>query len=417
MENQNENTPKIGIRILFNVLWYALCATFDFLLRMVLQQTAAETAVGQLADSNAGLYQFQMMSHLNNVHAFMVLLFLGGSVAIWHNVFKRINPKLPSALYAVSGLIFALMFSTSAHAYYDKTDRAEWVNIEANQSAFLIPATGANKTTQAQFGSIDYLTANKVPAKRVQIPHIKADNTSAFVDYYVPNATLFIVDRTPYTREWVNASDRGTSAKKEGFHFESADSINIQTGITISASVAEEDAAKFFYYFGTNSVQTSQDPSIVFASVKYGKSLSDVMDTVVRAKVQQVMAKEFAKRNFMKAIQEKATIMDVVEQTVKDEFSKKGITIAFVGYAEQLSFDGRIQKALDDSVIAAVQYANKDAMLAVVEINRKNAEIDIVRAQAKAIGNWNGQINFPFILPDSFAKGIMDLIGGVTGKK
>jgi hypothetical protein len=134
------------------------------------------------------------------------------------------------------------------------------------------------------------------------------------------------------------------------------------------------------------------------------------MDTVVRAKVQQVLAREFSKRPFMKAIGDKATIMDTVEQSVKDEFAKKGITIAFVGYAEELNFDQRIQKAIDDAAIAGVQYANKDALLAVVEINRKNAEVDVVRAQAKAIGNWNGQINFPFILPDSFAKAITDFI-------
>jgi undecaprenyl pyrophosphate synthase len=148
----------------------------------------------------------------------------------------------------------------------------------------------------------------------------------------------------------------------------------------------------------------------VFASVKYGKSLSDVMDTVVRAKVQQVLAREFSKRPFMKAIAEKAAIIDIVEQSVKDEFSKKGITIAFVGYAEELNFDGRIQKAIDDVAIANVQYASKEALLAVVEINRKTAEIDVVRAQAKAIGNWNGAINFPFFLPESFAKAITDLI-------
>lgn len=417
MENQTENKPKIGVRILGTVAWYALCSIVDFVLRMTTQQSTAESSVGQLADSDAALYQFQAMNHLTNIHALVVLAFLGGFISIWYKVFKRVHAKLPWAMYAVSGLIFALMFSTSAHAYYDKTDRAEWVNIEANQSAFLIPATGANKTTQAQFGSIDYLTANKVAAKRVQIPHIKADNTSAVFDYFVPNATLYVVDRTPYTREWVNATDRGTSTKKEGFRFETADSINIMTGITISASVSEEDAAKFFYNFGTTAVASSQDPATVFASVKYGKSLAEVMDTVVRGKVQQVMAKEFAKRSFMKAIGDKAAIIDTVEQAVKDEFSKKGITIAFVGYAEELSFDDKIQQALNSSVIAAIQYANKDALLAVVEINRKNAEIDIVRAQAKAIGNWNGQINFPFILPDSFAKGIMEFVNGATGKK
>lgn len=398
--------PRVGI----SVIWYLLCSAFNVLLKTAYQVKLGEESVNQLENSDAAFVQFKMLASANNIGAVLGLIFVVGMVFIWRGGLKKFHEKMPQLFLVVALVAFALSFSPSAHAYYDKTDRAEWVNIEANQSAFLIPAVGANKTNQKQFGSIEYLSDNKVAAKRVQIPHVVAANTAMISDYYVPAATLYLVDRTPYTREWVNASDRGTSTKKEGFHFESADSINLRTGITISASVSEEDAAKFFYWFGTAAIQNSQKPEDVFASVKYGKSLSEVMDTVVRAKVQQVMAKEFAKRNFLKAIQDKAAIIDIVEQTVKEEFARKGITIAFVGYAEELSFDQRIQKALDDSVIASVQYANKEAMLAVVEINKKTAEIDVIRAQAKAIGNWNGQINFPFILPDSWAQAIANIV-------
>jgi hypothetical protein len=415
MEN-NTSRMSNAARIAITAIWWIGCSAIDTVVKMVLQQVTAESAVNQLENSDVSYYQFQVLNHVNNAHALISMIWMIGTVLLWSSKLKSLHAKLPSGLYAIAVVIFALSFSTSAHAYYDKTDRAEWVNIEANQSAFLIPAVGANKTTQAQFGSVDYLTANKVAAKRVQIPHAKADNTSLIVDYYVPTATLYLVDRTPYTREWVDAADRGTSTKAQGFHFESADSVNIKTGVTISASVAEEDAAKFFYWFGTSAIKISQDPQDVFASVKYGKSLSEVMDTVVRAKVQQVLAREFSKRPFMKAINDKAAIMDAVEQSVKDEFAKKGITIAFVGYAEELNFDPRIQKAIDDAAIAGVQYANKDALLAVVEINRKNAEVDVVRAQAKAIGNWNGQVNFPFIMPDSFAKAIADFLSNTSKK-
>ena len=404
-----ENKSAV-LRIAVSVLWYAICSAANTMFKALYQLQVGETAVTQLEDSNAAFVQMKMLMSANRIGAIVFLVFMLGLIFVWKSYIKKLHDNAAKFCVGVTLLLFAMGYSTSAHAYYDKTDRAEWVNIEANQSAFLIPAVGANKTSQKQFGSIEYLSDNKVASKRVLIPHVKADNTALIGDFYVPAATLYLVDRTPYTREWVNDTDRGTSTKKEGFHFESADSINIRTGITISASVSEEDAAKFFYWFGTASIQNSQKPEDVFASTKYGKSLADVMDTVVRAKVQQVMAKEFAKRSFLKGIQEKAAIIDVVEATVKDEFAKKGITIAFVGYAEELSFDPRIQKALDDSVIAAVQYANKDAMLAVVEINRKNAEIDIVRAQAKAIGNWNGAINFPFILPDSWAQAIAGFI-------
>lgn len=407
---EQENKTNILVRSVITAAWYLMCSSVNVFLKALYQVKLGEEAVNQLENSDAAFIQFKMVASANHVGAIIAFVFILGLVAIWKPIIQKVNAKGPQFIIGLSVVVCAMLFSSSAHAYYDKTDRAEWVNIEANQSAFLIPAVGANKTSQKQFGSIEYLADNKVAAKRVQIPHVVAANTALISDFYVPAATLYLVDRTPYTREWVNASDRGTSTKKEGFHFESADSINLRTGITISASVAEEDAAKFFYWFGTAAIQNSQKPEDVFASVKYGKSLSEVMDTVVRAKVQQVMAKEFAKRNFLKAIQEKAVIIDIVEQTVKEEFARKGITIAFVGYAEELSFDQRIQKALDDSVIASVQYANKEAMLSVVEINKKTAEIDVIRAQAKAIGNWNGQINFPFIMPESWANAIAGLV-------
>lgn len=260
---------------------------------------------------------------------------------------------------------------------------------------------GANKTSQKQFGSVEYLAENKVPAKRIQIPHVIAANTALMSDYYVPAATLYIVDRTPYTREWVDAADRGTSTHKEGMRFESADSIDITTGISISASVTEENAAKFFYNFGTNAVAVSTKPEDVFASAKYARSLAEVMDTVVRGKVHQVLALEFAKRKFMTAISDKAAIMMEVERAVKAEFLDKGITIAFVGYAEGLTFDPAIQGALNNSVIISINYSVKDAALSLTEIDRKNAEISVIRAQAATMQKWNGQINFPFFIPDS----------------
>ncbi|MBU3577495.1 SPFH domain-containing protein [Polynucleobacter sp. UK-Kesae-W10] len=393
-------------RVVATVIVYSACSVLNYILRLTASVAISNAAVGQLDNSDAAYGQFVLMNHFVSGQSLTAILCLALWLAIWWKPLKSLSPKAPSVGLIAILFIIAISVSSPAHAYYDKTDRAEWVNIEANQSAFLIPAVGANKTSQKQFGSIEYLADNKVAAKRVQIPHVVAANTALVSDYYVPSATLYLVDRTPYTREWVNASDRGTSTKKEGFHFESADSINLRTGITISASVAEEDAAKFFYWFGTGAVQNNQAPEAVFASVKYGKSLAEVMDSVVRAKAQQVLAREFAKRKFLTAITEKAAIMDAVEQAVKDEFSKKGITIAFVGYAEELSFDGRIQKALDDSIIASIQYANKDAMFAVVELNKKTAEIGIINAQAATMQKWNGVINFPFFVPDSIAQAL-----------
>ena len=62
----------------------------------------------------------------------------------------------------------------------------------------------------------------------------------------------------------------------------------------IAAMIREEDAAKYLYWFGTQTVAVnSQDPAQNFASVSYGKSLREVCDTVVRGYVQSALSNEF----------------------------------------------------------------------------------------------------------------------------
>ena len=75
------------------------------------------------------------------------------------------------------GISFAILltsstFITPASAYWQKTDYTEAIYIQPSQSAFWVPDTGANATNQVQFGSIEYYSNNKIPAKRFIIPHV-----------------------------------------------------------------------------------------------------------------------------------------------------------------------------------------------------------------------------------------------------
>jgi hypothetical protein len=94
--------------------------------------------------------------------------------------------KLIAAITAAAVLLVAPVWS--ARAYYDKQDFAEVYFILPNESAFFIPDAGANRDTQTQFGSEEYLKANKIPAKRFQIPHAKLSGSSYsfWSDFYVP---------------------------------------------------------------------------------------------------------------------------------------------------------------------------------------------------------------------------------------
>lgn len=294
----------------------------------------------------AGIGFFQNLATVPGI-IFLVVLAL-----IWFVPARR----LVASMMAMSLL---LAFAPGhAHAFFDTTDRTEVYYILPNQSAFWIPDVGNNLQTQVQFGSAAYYDANKIPAKRFIVPHTKLSGSGGTsilsgYDYYVPTGRLYVVDRSPYFREWVDEEHRGTSTAQQGFHFETLDSVNMGTGITISASVPETSASVFLYTFGTKTVGDASKPENQFASVIWGMSLTDVMDTIVRGKVQELIAGEFSKRTFIDAIAQKSAIMAAVAKGAREEFGPKGIVIDFIGYSGPLDFSAGIQASIDRTVIAS----------------------------------------------------------------
>ncbi len=117
--------------------------------------------------------------------------------------------------------------------------------------------------------------------------------SGGFFDFYVPAGRLIIVDRTPFSREWVDSAERGTSQQKQGFPCQTAEGLNVTAGVSIGASVLEANAAKYLYRFGVLPVPGDRsDPKVIFTSVYYSRKLSDVMDDVGRKKVQTLVCNE-----------------------------------------------------------------------------------------------------------------------------
>ena len=245
-----------------------------------------------------------------------------------------------------------------ALAYYDKADFTEAYTILPNESAFWIPDAGANRDNQSQFESEDYLKANKVAVKRFIVPHQKLSGSGSFFDFYVPAGRLIIVDRTPFSREWVASQRRGTSAKDESFPYQSREGLNISVGVSIGASVLEGNAAKYLYRFGVLApVGDRSDPKIIFTSVFYSRKLSDVMDDVGRKKVQTLVCDEIASRTFDKANEQAVQVMEAVKQKASDYFAAVGITLDFIGWADTFTFDHDVQQAVNRRYIASQDQA------------------------------------------------------------
>ena len=301
------------------------------------------------------------MSYLNTMATFTLTSSFGLMITagflfvlalIWWKPVKSFYTAM--AILAV-GSVLAISTPNKAFAFAETTDKAETYTILPNESSFWIPDVGANKDSQTKFDSEQYLSDNKVAGKRFIIPHVKFANSGGWAgwDYYVPSGRLIIVDRTPYSREWVGAETRGTSKTDESFPCQSVEGLNITVGMSVGASVSEENAAKFLYRFGVTPVRGARnDPQVIFNSVYYGRNLADVMDDVGRKKIQTLVCNEIGSRTFDKANADAVIELDNVRKKATEYFSSVGITIDFLGFADTFTFDPAVQKAVNDKYIA-----------------------------------------------------------------
>lgn len=320
--------------------------------------------VSPIISATAASYQFQA-SDVSYVTSQYLMRWFDGSglpsvillaalLAIWWAPLKGFWKKITSAGAIGGGLL--LLSVLPAHAFYQTTDRTEAYTILPNESAFWIPDVGDNKSSQTKFDSEDYLNSSKIAAKRFVIPHAKLGNSGGYLgwDAYVPTGRLIIVDRTPYSHEWVDASDRGTSKGKEGFPCQSKEGLDITAGATISASVTEENAAKFLYNFGTQAPKGDRsNQEVIFTSVYYGRPLFDVMNDFGRKAVARMVCNEIMARSFDQANNDAGDIQRDIETKMTAYLVKYGITVNFFGWADTFHFEDSVQKTVNDKYTAA----------------------------------------------------------------
>lgn len=363
---------------IFSILAYGW---INALIRPVAVLASADVAGKQFESSNwdylTSSFSIRFFDNIG-LPFFGLLLVLA---VIWIPLLRHRGKNLVAvSIFAVA----ALCAPQKVQAYFDTTDKTEAYTILPNESAFWIPDVGDNKTTQGQFDSEAYLQQNKLGVKRFIIPHHKLTNSGGNwgVDAYVPDGRLIIVDRTTYSKEWVAAQNRGTSASDQSFPCQSKEGLNITVGVSIAASVAESNAAKFLYHFGVQSPRGNRnDPQVIFTSVYSGRSLSDVMDDVGRKKVQTLVCTEISSRDFDHANSEANAIMEAVRKSTADYFSSIGITLDFIGWADTFRFDDAVQKAVNDRFIAQTVASSIPTLQALADIRIKEGLGDGLRAK------------------------------------
>lgn len=360
-------------RFLITIVVLVALVWLDFILNGVGTIGAANMAGLQFQSDNGSYLASQAgMRLFSSLHVPLWLMLLI-VVGIWWKPLKR-------ALAALAIIGIAIVANGQhANAYYDKSDYAEPYFVLPNESAFWLPDVGDNKTSQVQFGSLAYFEANKIAAKRFVIPHTKLENSGLFSNYYVPAGRLIIVDRTPYSREWVKSAVRGTSARDQSFPCQSLEGINITLEISIGVSVQEENAAKYLYRFGIAALDGNRaDPNVVFTSVLHGRSLTEVMDTVGRNKVQALMCNEVTTRTFDDANAHAIDMMTNAKAKADEYLKSVGITLDYLGWAGTMEFDKDVQQAINDRYTA-------EKLRPVLDVMKTQAALDVAR-------KWDGHL-------------------------
>ena len=275
-------------------------------------------------------------------------------------------------LLLLTGLIVGVM--GSATGCVKPYDTPEFYTIEASQTAFLIPLVG-DTANQASFESEELLAQAKVATKEVQIPH-RWVQTGRFSHQgeWRPASKLIVVERTPETREWSSAKDNGTSAKNQAIYAESKESIGFSVGMNCSAQIyTEDDAVKFLYSYNN-------------------KTLEQIMDSEIRARVESKFVEQCAKYTLNEILENKENIMNTVREDVENYFGDKGITITVLGMKDGIEYeDEAIQAAINEKFSSEQKLVTQENNNKVI-ISKAEAEAEAQRIEAEAEADANKKI-------------------------
>ncbi len=263
----------------------------------------------------------------------------------------------------VIGVLMAGLF-TECKPY----DKPEYVTIEASQTAFLIPLVG-DTLDQASFASEELLSNAKVASKQIQIPHRWVQTGyGGFNGEYIPSAKLIIVERKPETREWTGDTTTGSDSKNQAISAESKESIAFTVGMNCSAQIDEEsDAIRFLYRYNN-------------------KTLAEIMDTEIRARVESDFVEQCSKYSLTDILLNKTEIMKAVRSDVEEYFKDRGILITVLGMKDGLTYTNKdIQTAIDD------KFASEQRVT--TQKNENDRIISEAEAKAKANEIINASLN------------------------
>lgn len=314
---------------------------------------ANELAVANVNGGNTEFVQQHSFLFLQQYASFIwaMIMLIVGFLILKKPLDGIINSKiLPLILVAIIPFMSSCRKPYQAPVYHE---------IKNNETAFVIPLEGDIKS-QAKFNSKESLEKHKVATKRIEIPTRWSQEGRRNEDgKWIPTVAVIVVDRSPITRNW----EADVKGKDTAIWVESADSVGFSMGFNCTAFIKEEDTASFLYWYSSG-------------------SLSNVMDTEIRGRVQQVAAEECAKYPLDDLRNKKNEIADSVRKDIIPFFESRGITITTVGMFGGMTYENpKIQAAIDNVFVSQQE---KNVSLAKFDAQKKENERIILASEGLA---------------------------------
>ena len=341
---------------------------------------ATRLAMGQLEPGGGDPRDLLAWQSMHQWPVFLVEAFTAGVFAWWVWPYVRMIPawarrRAPVARRLLPVLLVGLL-AVGLPSCIKPYDKPEFIEIDTSETGFLIPLEG-DTGQQARFASVDFLQERKVAAKRVQITHRwNQEGRLSSTGHWVPTVRLVKVNRSPLTRSWtaMDKSGNGTA-----IWIESADSVGFSMGFTCTAYIAETDAATFLYWYPSG-------------------SLTGVMDTEIRARIQQSAAEVAAKYPLDLLRARKQEIADTVKKDIVPFFEQRGITVTTIGMFGGMTYENpAIQKSIDETFIAqqlkVVSLAKFEAQQKENERIELEAEATAERQRREALGRADARMS------------------------
>jgi hypothetical protein len=408
--------------MLGRTIWSAVALVAYLVANAIYSPVAAvlssQIATRQFDDSDPAFVQTVLgLRLLSGVHALLWLALMVALVAIWWKPAVAFYKKktAPVVLFiAMAGALFALQ-PQSAFAYAQTGDDvAEWLQIESDEAAFLIPNFGATLKNQEQY-TPDYLNNGigdngkpiKVPGKFIQIPHGKLSGSggttgfSAWLgkDYTTNTSTLVVVKRTQYSRVWTVKGKGTNPALDESFDCQTADGLNVkQIGVTTISVIDDKNAALYLSNYGPEPLVDVNGKPLdrtkienIFVSVRRARTLNTVVDDVGYANVHELVCHYIA---IEKSPAEASKHMNAIMDSVKDDYKKRmaevGVTVKMLGWAGTWTFDDDVQFAMNQAFNAEMIKDHLDVLERNANVNLKEGLAIGFRTHMPATLFWGG---------------------------